>query len=168
MKMLDVIQKKIISADELNHLTGIWRFKSEKIVFTNGCFDLLHLGHIDYLAKTADEGHRLIVGLNSDDSTRRLKGAHRPINDQIQRSMIIASLHFVDAVVIFDEDTPLELIKKVQPDILVKGADYTPENIIGAEIVLGRGGIVKTIPFLPGYSTTGIEARIKTGNNLNH
>jgi rfaE bifunctional protein nucleotidyltransferase chain/domain len=161
MKTLDVIQKKIISVAELTHLTGIWRFKSEKIVFTNGCFDLLHLGHIDYLARTADEGHRLIVGVNSDESTRRLKGPHRPINDQTQRSMIIASLHFVDAVVIFDEDTPLELIQKIQPDILVKGADYKPENIVGAAIVLARGGIVKTIPFLPGYSTTGIEDRIK-------
>lgn len=161
MKMLDVIQRKIVSGSELKHLTGCWRFKGEKIVFTNGCFDLLHLGHIDYLAKAADEGDRLIIGVNTDESTRRLKGPHRPINGQLQRSMLLAALHFVDAVVLFDEDTPYELIRQVQPDILIKGADYSPENIVGADIVLEKGGIVKTIAFLPGYSTTSIEEQIR-------
>jgi rfaE bifunctional protein nucleotidyltransferase chain/domain len=162
MKMLDVIQRKIIApGPDLKHLIGCWRFKGEKIVFTNGCFDLLHLGHIDYLAKASDEGDRLIIGLNSDESTRRLKGTHRPINDQLQRSMVLASLHFVDAVIVFDDDTPYALIREVMPDVLIKGADYNPENIVGADLVLKNGGIVKTIEFLSGYSTSTIETRIR-------
>jgi rfaE bifunctional protein nucleotidyltransferase chain/domain len=157
---LDIIRKKILHGETLKHQLGLWRFFSHKIVFTNGCFDLLHLGHIDYLSKAADLGDALIVGVNTDDSTRRLKGPHRPVNNQQQRSMIIASLHFVDAVVLFEEDTPYELIKIVQPDVLVKGSDYNPSNISGADIVLAKGGSVQTIDFLPGYSSTGVEKRI--------
>src|SRR4051812_48364526 len=111
MTTLQKVQSKILSVDELRRAVIVWRLKSVKIVFTNGCFDILHLGHIDYLAKAADEGGVLIVGVNTDESTRKLKGAHRAINSQEQRSMILASLHFVDAVVLFNEDTPYDLIK---------------------------------------------------------
>ena len=141
----------------------IERMKSEgkKIVFTNGCFDLLHLGHIDYLSKAKDQGNILIVGVNTDDSVQRIKGNSRPITDETSRSMIIGSLHFVDAVVLFDEDTPYELIKLVQPDVLVKGSDYKPEDIVGYDIVKAKDGEIVTIDFLEGYSTTAIENKIR-------
>src|SRR5580698_3695046 len=113
MQMLDLIRSRVLDADTLNRQLFVWRLKSKKIVFTNGCFDILHLGHVDYLAKASDEGDILIVGVNSDASTKKLKGPHRPINNEEQRSMLIASLHFVDAVIIFNEDTPYELIKTV-------------------------------------------------------
>lgn len=159
---LDIIRNKILSGDALRHELQRWRFFSKKIVFTNGCFDLLHLGHIDYLAKASDLGDILIVGLNTDAGVSRLKGKNRPINSQEQRSMIIAALHCVDAVVLFDQDTPYDLIKEVQPSVLVKGADYKPEDIVGYDIVKAGGGEVITIEFLPGYSTTGIEKKIKS------
>lgn len=162
---LDVVRKKILSGAALKHELERWRFFSKKIVFTNGCFDLLHLGHIDYLCKAADLGDILIVGVNTDEGVSRLKGKHRPINNQEQRSMILAALHCVDAVVLFDQDTPYNLIKEVQPDILVKGADYKPEEIIGYDIVKAKGGVVKTIEFLPGFSTTAIEKKIKNSGN---
>jgi len=162
MQELDYIKSKVLDAAALQRTLAVWRLKSKKIVFTNGCFDILHLGHVDYLAKASDLGDVLILGLNSDASTKKLKGPHRPINDQLQRSMIIASLHFIDAVVLFDEDTPYELIKIVQPDVLVKGADYKPEQVAGYDIVMAKGGKVTTIEFLPGYSTTLIEKKIKT------
>lgn len=165
MKMLELIQSRILSPDALRRHLGVWRFMNKKIVFTNGCFDILHLGHIDYLAKAVDEGDVLIIGVNTDLSTKRLKGNHRPINNEEQRSMILASLHFVSAVVLFDEDTPYELIKTVEPDVLVKGADYKPEEIVGYDIVQKKGGTVKTIPFLPGYSTTSIEKKIRENNS---
>lgn len=136
---------------------------SKKIVFTNGCFDILHLGHIDYLAKASDLGDILVLGVNSDASTRGLKGPNRPINNQEQRSVLLAALHFIDAVIIFDDPTPLELIKTVHPDVLVKGSDYNLSNIVGADIVQSYGGVVKTIDFLPGYSTTLIEEKIISG-----
>lgn len=161
MQTLDLIRSKILDPAALQRILAVWRLKSKKIVFTNGCFDILHLGHVDYLAKAFDQGDVLIVGVNSDASTKKLKGPHRPINSEEQRSMLIASLHFVDAVVIFNEDTPYELIKTVQPDVLVKGADYAPEKIVGYDIVTAKGGRVITIEFLPGYSTTLIEDRIK-------
>lgn len=161
MQMLDLIRSKVLDAAALNRQLAVWRLKSKKIVFTNGCFDILHLGHVDYLAKASDQGDVLIVGVNSDASTKKLKGAQRPINNEEQRSMLIASLHFVDAVVIFNEDTPYELVKTVQPDVLVKGADYAPEKIAGYDIVTAKGGKVITIELLPGYSTTLIEERIK-------
>src|ERR1700693_5845176 len=120
---LQKTESKILSPDALKQLILVWRFRSKKVVFTNGCFDILHLGHIDYLAKASDEGDVLVVGVNTDDSTRKLKGPNRPINSQEQRSMLLASLHFVDIVVLFNEDTPYELIKIIEPDVLIKGAD---------------------------------------------
>ena len=160
---LDVLQHKIYSNEEdFKHTLNVWRFKDQKIVFTNGCFDLIHLGHIDYLAKAADLGNRLIVGLNTDASTSNLKGPSRPITDQQSRSAILAALFFVDAVIFFDEATPLKLIQSIKPDVLVKGADYTVDQIVGADVVLAKGGEVKTIELLPGYSTTSIESKIKS------
>lgn len=160
---LDVLQHKIYSTEEdFKHTLNVWRFKDQKIVFTNGCFDLIHLGHIDYLAKAADLGNRLVVGLNTDASTSNLKGSSRPITDQQSRSAILAALFFVDAVIFFDEATPLKLIQSIKPDVLVKGADYTVDQIVGADVVLAKGGEVKTIELLPGYSTTSIESKIKS------
>ena len=161
MTKLEVIQQKILDLKRFESLHAYWSFKDFKIVFTNGCFDIIHLGHIDYLAKAADLGHKLIIGLNSDASTRRLKGPTRPINDEHSRAMILASLIFVDAVILFDEDTPYNLIKTIQPDILVKGADYKPEDIVGYDIVMAKGGSVETLEYLPGYSTSNIEKKIK-------
>ncbi|MGC6470708.1 MAG: D-glycero-beta-D-manno-heptose 1-phosphate adenylyltransferase [Flavobacteriales bacterium] len=134
-----------------------------KIVFTNGCFDILHLGHIDYLNKASQLGDKLIVGVNSDRSVKQLKGNNRPIQDEIARLQTIAALQSVDAVILFQEETPLALVELILPDVLVKGADYALENISGAKEVLGRGGQVKTIPFLDGYSTTSIINKIKNG-----
>lgn len=160
---LDIVKRKIFSSPgDMQHLLNIWRFNDQKIVFTNGCFDILHLGHIDYLAKAADLGNRLVIGLNSDASTSGIKGPSRPITDQLSRSTILAALSFVDAVILFDELTPASLIKTVMPDVLVKGADYTVDQIVGADIVLAKGGEVRTIEFLPGYSTSAIERKIKS------
>lgn len=160
---LDFLRRKIYSGPvDFQHTLNIWRFMDEKIVFTNGCFDLIHLGHIDYLAKAADLGHRLIVGLNTDSSTLAIKGPSRPITDQLSRSRILAALFFVDAVILFDETTPESLIKAIRPDVLVKGADYTIDQIVGADLVLSLGGEVQTLEFLPGYSTSSIETKIKS------
>ncbi|PID89765.1 MAG: D-glycero-beta-D-manno-heptose 1-phosphate adenylyltransferase [Bacteroidia bacterium] len=158
-----LINKKImdISSPELQRNLNIWRFQEKKIVFTNGCFDILHQGHYKYLADSADLGDVFIIGLNSDASIKRIKGEMRPINDQISRSMALASLFFVSCVVLFEEDTPYELIKHIEPDILVKGGDYTPENIVGFDIVKKKQGIVKTLDFIEGYSTTAIIKKIK-------
>ena len=161
MNNLERVQAKILDREKLENQLAIWRFKSQKIVFTNGCFDLLHLGHIDYLSKAKDLGDILIIGVNTDDSVRRLKGESRPITDENSRSSIIASLQFVNAVVLFDEDTPYELIKQVQPDVLVKGSDYKPEDIVGYDIVKAKGGEIVTIDYLEDYSTTDIEKKIK-------
>ncbi len=160
MKEIERIKNKIICDKELNSLILKWREENQKIVFTNGCFDLLHLGHVDYLAKAKDLGDKLIIGVNTDSSVKRLKGENRPLQDENSRLHILAALHSVDAVVLFDEDTPYELIKKIQPDTLVKGADYKIENIVGYDIVTSRGGNVETIEFVEGYSTTSIEKRI--------
>ena len=160
MQKLEFIKAKILCGEELERKLAYWRFKNLKIVFSNGCFDILHAGHVDYLSKAADEGDVLIIGLNTDASTKRLKGPTRPINDQDARAMILASLSFVTAVVLFDEDTPYNLIKQVQPDVLVKGSDYKPEDIVGYDILKAKGGTVKTLDLLPGYSTTSIEQKI--------
>jgi len=160
MKNLEIIHHKIYSKEEIKRQLAIWQYFNRKIVWTNGCFDLLHLGHIDYLSKAKDQGDILIVGVNSDVSVRRIKKTGRPITDENSRSVIVASLHFVDAVVIFDEDTPYEWIKFIQPDVLVKGSDYKAEDVVGYDIVKSRGGEVVTIDLLPGYSTTGIEEKI--------
>jgi len=161
MEMLSILRRKILNNEKLKSQLAVWRFQNKKIVFTNGCFDIIHAGHIDYLSKAKDLGNILLIGLNTDDSVRRLKGANRPVNDEKARALIIAAMQFVDAVVLFDEDTPYELIKTVQPDILVKGSDYKPEDIVGADIVLAKGGEIKTIDFLEGYSTSGIIERIR-------
>ncbi|MCF6342822.1 MAG: D-glycero-beta-D-manno-heptose 1-phosphate adenylyltransferase [Bacteroidales bacterium] len=162
MKKSEFINNKILTPEALKHQLAVWRFRGKIIVFTNGVFDLLHLGHIDYLSKAKDEGDILIVGVNTDDSTRRLnKGKNRPLTNQQSRSTILASLLFVDAVVLFDEDTPYDLIKQIQPDILVKGSDYKAKDIVGYDIVSAKGGRVVPINFLKGYSTTAIEQKIK-------
>jgi rfaE bifunctional protein nucleotidyltransferase chain/domain len=160
MAKLEIITAKILNQESLRRACVVWNFKNQKVVFTNGCFDILHLGHIEYLAKAANLGDILVVGLNSDRSVNRIKGPTRPINDEHSRSMIIAALEFVTAVVIFDEETPYELIKTIQPDILVKGKDWKVEEIVGHDIVLAKGGKVETIDLTPGYSTTGIEQKI--------
>ena len=164
MNNLERIHTKIYDRKNLENQLAIWRFQSKKIVFTNGCFDLLHLGHIDYLSKAKDLGDILIIGVNTDNSVRRLKGAARPITDENSRSLIIASLQFVSAVVLFDEDTPYELIKQVQPDVLVKGSDYKPEDIVGFDIVKAKGGETVTIDYLDGYSTSDLEKKIKNNS----
>ncbi len=165
MNSFSIIKNKVLSKQELQLKLDEWQRGNKKIVFTNGVFDLLHLGHVDYLSKAKDSGDILIVGINSDISASHLgKGNNRPITDEVSRSTIIAALQFVDAVVLFDEDTPLQLIKIIQPDILVKGSDYLLQDIVGYEVVMAKGGIIKTIDFLPGYSTTAIENRIKNSN----
>lgn len=157
MKSLQLIKNKIVSRGEGVNSVNSWKAKNEKIVFTNGCFDLLHQGHIDYLSKAADLGTKLIVGVNTDESVKRLgKGSNRPLQDEKSRAIIIAALQFVDLVIVFNEDTPLELIKMLEPSVLVKGSDYTVENIVGHSVVLNSGGTVQTIDFLEGYSTTKI------------
>lgn len=135
--------------------------KGNKVVFTNGCFDLLHPGHLQYLSEARDCGDMLIVGLNDDTSVRRLKGEGRPIREVWERALMLAALQMVDAVVVFGEDTPLELIKYLQPDVLVKGGDYTLENIVGAREVLESNGTVKQLSFVEGYSTTSLIRKIK-------
>lgn len=162
MNKLQIIKAKIYQIDQLRNTLNVWRLLDKRVVFTNGCFDLLHLGHIDYLSKAADLGDKLVIGLNSDASTSSLKGPGRPITDEKSRSTLLAALSFVDAVILFDEPTPFELIKWVQPDVLVKGADYTIDQIVGADLVLKSGGEVKSIEFLPGYSTSLIEKKIRS------
>jgi len=142
----------------------VGRWKEKKVVFTNGVFDLVHIGHITYMAKAAELGDKLIIGLNSDASVKRIKGPSRPVNDQANRAALLAALFFVDAVVVFEEDTPFNLISSLLPDILVKGADYAIENIVGAKEVIANGGEVKTINFVEGYSSTSIIKKIKERN----
>ena len=159
--MLNHIQQKIYTQDNLPFRLAQWRFQNKKIVFTNGCFDLLHYGHIDYLAAARALGDKLIVGINATKSVQRLKGKHRPIKDDLTRQHLLASLFFVDVVIEFSEDTPLNLIQLIQPDILVKGGDWSVENIVGGKEVLANGGAVKSLPFVEGYSTTALEEKIK-------
>jgi len=156
-------KSKILSLESLESLRKTWKASGETIVFTNGCFDILHRGHVDYLNKAANLGTKLIVAVNSDKSISNIKSPTRPIQDEISRSEIIASLGCVDAVTIFNSDTPFDLIKTLIPDILVKGADYNPTEIVGYDIVTENGGKVLTLNFLPGYSTSLIEKKIKEG-----
>lgn len=154
MERLNLIKDKIFTHEQLRKQLAIWRFKDKTVVFSNGCFDVLHLGHVEYLAKARDMGDILIVGLNNDDSVHSIKGAHRPVNNEEARAVTLAALSFVDAVVLFGDDTPLELIRLVQPDILVKGKDYDGKEIVGSDVVKARGGKVVTIELTKGYSTT--------------
>ena len=152
---------KITALPQLTESITSWKKEGKKVVFTNGVFDLLHLGHITYLSKAAELGDKLIIGLNTDASVKKLKGESRPINDQNNRAALLAALFFVDAVILFEEDTPRELIAQLLPDVLIKGADYTVENIAGAKEVLANGGEVKTIQLVDGYSSTNIINKIK-------
>lgn len=152
---------KILSLDKTLRQVSEWKKKGKKIVFSNGCFDIIHAGHVDYLEKAKEKGDYLIVGLNTDRSVTRLKGKDRPIVDELSRSRVLAALEFVDVVVLFDSDSPYELIKKIVPDIMVKGKDYDISNIIGADLVLKNGGKVETIELTEGLSTTNVIIKIK-------
>lgn len=154
------IKNKIQNWDEIKTTVASWKAENRTLVFTNGCFDLLHYGHIHYLADAKNCGDKLIIGLNSAASVARLKGAHRPINDELTRQHLLAALEMVDAVVVFEEDTPLNLINLIMPDVLVKGGDWQPHQIVGSTEVLKNGGTVKSLPFVKGYSTTNIETKI--------
>ena len=163
METLELIKRKIIDKEELSRVGVRARLLGKKIVFTNGCFDLLHLGHIDYLTRAADLGDCLIIGVNSDISIRKIKGNNRPIQDEQTRALLIASLTFVKNVVLFDEETPYELLNIIQPDVLVKGGDYSDiTKIVGYDIVTKKGGKVVSLPFVEGYSTTSIIENIKS------
>lgn len=154
-------ESKILSREEAVRQAETWHEQGQRIVFTNGCFDIVHLGHIDYLEKARALGDKLVLGLNTDASVSVIKGPLRPVVNEQARARLMAALQFVDAVTLFDEPTPLELIEAVKPDILVKGDDYAVENIVGAEFVISRGGSVKTIPLVKGYSTTGLIEKIR-------
>jgi rfaE bifunctional protein nucleotidyltransferase chain/domain len=160
MKQPQVIQHKIFSPKDILFQVNRWKLLNKTISFTNGCFDILHPGHIASLSDAARESDFLIVGLNSDGSAHRLKGAGRPVMDEKSRALMLASLLMVDAVVIFEEDTPLELIEIIKPDVLVKGGDYTIDQIVGAKEVISAGGRVVINPIVPGFSTTGIIGKI--------
>ena len=154
-------QKKLFKGRNILKCINKWRKDGLRIVFTNGCFDLLHKGHLVYLMEAANLGDKLIVGLNSDKSIKRLKGQNRPINNQTDRVMFLTSLFYVDAVCVFEENTPIKLIELIKPNILVKGGDYKVEEIVGKKIVSDSGGIIKVINFQKGYSTTSLINRIK-------
>lgn len=152
---------KILSLPQAIAQAAQWQADGQQIVFTNGCFDLVHLGHIDYLEKARALGNRLVLGLNTDASVSRIKGPLRPVVNEYARSRMMAAMQFVDLVVLFDEPTPKELIEAIRPNILVKGDDYTVATIVGADFVLAHGGRVETIPLVQGYSTTSLIERIK-------
>jgi D-glycero-beta-D-manno-heptose 1-phosphate adenylyltransferase len=161
MHKLQWIEHKILTTEMLERKCNVWRGMQQKIVFTNGCFDILHYGHLNLLAQAAGFGNILIVGANTDRSVRKLKGPDRPINHEKDREFQLASLLCVDAVCLFDEDTPKELIEMIKPDVLVKGGDYTIDKIVGADFVTSYGGKVEVVPFVAGYSTTSLISRIK-------
>ncbi|MGM0498094.1 MAG: D-glycero-beta-D-manno-heptose 1-phosphate adenylyltransferase [Bacteroidota bacterium] len=162
MNYIDRVLSKVVKRENLQSLLTYWRLKDNKIVFTNGCFDLLHKGHIEYLSSAADNGDVLVAGLNSDDSVKRIKGENRPLQDESSRALTLASLKMVTAVVVFDEDTPYNLINEVQPDVLVKGADYKEDEIVGADIVKAGGGEIITVNLTEGYSTSNIISKISS------
>lgn len=163
MSQRSKLEQKIMGRDALIEQVAAWKMAGEKVVFTNGCFDLLHYGHVDYLFRAADLGTRMVVALNTDASVSRIKGPHRPIQGEESRGLVMAALACVDAVTFFDEETPETLIAVLLPSILVKGADYAINQIIGARQVIEAGGEVITIPLSTGYSTSAIEARILKG-----
>lgn len=156
-----IAEKIFTSRDALSLQCKSWQAEGKKIVFTNGCFDILHLGHLDYLSKAADLGDKLIIGVNTDASVQRLKGENRPVIDEHTRATKLASFAFVDAVILFDEETPLELIKTTSPNILVKGGDYTIDTVVGAKEVIASGGEVRLLDFLAGHSTSKIIEKIR-------
>jgi rfaE bifunctional protein nucleotidyltransferase chain/domain len=164
MSFHNQLKEKLVSQDQALKELKAWREKNKKIVFTNGCFDIIHPGHIDYLSQARDLGDILVLGLNTDQSVRRLnKGSNRPINDERTRAYVLAGLASVDLIVFFDEETPYNLIKLLQPNVLVKGNDYEVEKIIGFDILKENGGEVITIPFLEGYSTSSLIKKIIEG-----
>ena len=162
MKHLEKIYDKILNGKSLEERLNLWRKEGKTIVFSNGCFDILHRGHVEYLSKAADLGDVLVIGLNTDASVKRIKGPSRPVNDEKARAVVLAALEFVDAVVFFEEDTPYSLIKNVQPDVLVKGKDYKAEDIVGYDIVVGKGGRVETIELVEGFSTTNTIEKMRS------
>lgn len=149
------------SYTELAEKVSTWQSQGELVVFTNGCFDIIHPGHVDYLTRANELGQRLVIGVNTDASVSKLKGSHRPIQSEDARLQVLAALECVDALVLFEEQTPFDLISTVKPNILVKGGDYTIDTIVGSDIVMQNGGRVEIIPFLEGYSTSAIEKKIK-------
>ena len=161
MSHLNTLNNKIFTLEELKSKTNSWKENGQKVVFTNGCFDIVHRGHIEVLARTADLGDKLIIGLNSDSSIQKLKGEDRPIINEQSRAVLLAALSFVDAVVLFSEDTPLNLISTLVPDVLAKGGDYEIETIVGHEIIQQNGGEVILVPFVDGFSSTTIIDKIK-------
>lgn len=164
MSKLDLIKHKIVPLEEAQRVVNRWKLKDDVVVFTNGVFDLLHRGHVEYLHEAASLGDRLIIGLNSDVSAKTLgKGPNRPLQDEETRALLLAAMTYVDAVVLFDEETPEALIKALNPNYLVKGGDYELDEIAGADHIQALGGTVKTIPLVEGHSTTSIEEKIKNG-----
>jgi D-beta-D-heptose 7-phosphate kinase/D-beta-D-heptose 1-phosphate adenosyltransferase len=161
MRFVEGIEKKIMTLDQAKAMIQAWKITGKKVSFTNGCFDILHPGHLYSIGQAAKEADYLIVGLNSDESIKRLKGPERPINNTESRALIIANLVLVDAVVVFEEDTPYELITSLLPDVLVKGGDYTIDTIVGAKEVIANGGKVIINPIVEGFSTTNIIEKIK-------
>jgi rfaE bifunctional protein nucleotidyltransferase chain/domain len=160
MDKLQVLRNKIVTVDDLLRRIHTWRFANNTIVFTNGCFDIIHRGHIEYLAQAASLGNRLVIGLNTDSSVAALKGPNRPVTDEQSRAEVLAAFGFVDAVILFSEDTPLNLITAIKPDFLVKGGDYTPDTIVGADVVRSNGGSVQVISFVTGFSSSSIINKI--------
>lgn len=168
MSTLHAIEDKILTASQLKMRIAQWRAKGYSVAFTNGCFDIVHKGHVNYLSQAADQATFLVVGLNSDASVKRLKGEDRPVNDESARAYVLAGLHAVDAVCVFEEDTPLHMIEWVKPDVLIKGGDYdvnetdpsSKSYIVGSKEVKANGGKVVTIPFVDGFSTSGILKKI--------
>ena len=161
MDFIDDIKQKIIPIGKKLLSLPLWKEQGEQIVFTNGCFDIIHRGHVDYLARAASLGSKMIIGLNTDNSISRIKGNSRPIVDEYSRAFVLAAFTFIDAIILFDEDTPYNLIQSIQPDILVKGSDYKEENIVGADIIKAKGGKIVTMDFIPGFSTSSIIEKIK-------
>ena len=161
MKSVSSIPNKIYTPEALEQQLKRWRLQNKTIVFTNGVFDILHEGHIRALSEAATRGDILIVGVNADASVKRLKGESRPLNNENSRALLLAALVMTDAIILFEEDTPLHLINAILPDVLVKGGDYTLDQIVGAKEVLANGGEVKIVPVLPGFSTTGLIEKMK-------
>ncbi|OHX65994.1 D-glycero-beta-D-manno-heptose 1-phosphate adenylyltransferase [Flammeovirga pacifica] len=154
-------KNKIVTLEDAQKIRQEWKSNGEKVVFTNGCFDIVHLGHVDYLEQARLKGSKMILGLNTDDSVKRLKGEERPINNEYARARLLAAFEFIDMVILFGDDTPLNLISTLLPDVLVKGADYTIDNIVGAKEVMNNGGSVETITLVEGFSTSSIIEKIR-------